>query len=190
MTINDSAVLLPGVGHVLTGVVGAAKPSLANLITFAGNTATPPTGFTSVGHTDLDQVFTFGQDGGDTTVKGSWQNKSLREIVTASAVDYLVFKALQVLDNDVLTLYYGGGNIAVANEFALPDAPTPQERAFMVVMLDGANPVALYARKASLRRESEIEVASDDFTKLPIRATLLKDGANPRAVWIADPLGA
>lgn len=190
MALTSGAVLLPGIGHVLTGTVGAAIPALSDLTAFAADTSVLPTGFSELGYTDLDQVLTFGQDGGDTTVKGSWQNKSLREITTVALVDFIVVKSIQLLDNAILSLYHGGGDATVSNEFKWPDASTPTEKALTLIMLDGTVPVALYANKVSIRRESEIEVSSDDFIKLPLRFTFLKNGSNPRAIWIADALGA
>lgn len=188
MSLDDSAVLLPGTGHFLIGNVAAAQPVLADLTAFAADTSDLPTGFTDLGHTDLDQILTFGQDGGDTTVKGSWQNKSLREIVTTETVDFISAKSLQ-LDNTVLSLYYGGGDATGTNTFEVPDSGTPTEKALCLIMLDGTTPVAIYASKVSIRRESEIEVASDDFTKFPLRFTFLKNASDPKLVWIGADLG-
>lgn len=190
MALNDDAVLLPGTGHVLTATVGATKPALADLTSFAADTTDLPTGFTDLGHTSIDDIITFGQDGGDSEVKGSWQNPSLREVVTAQAVDFFTIPSLQVLDNEVLTLYYGGGSIAVANEFQLPDSPVPQEKAVAVIFLDGVIPVCFYVPKASIRRDDAIDASTDDFMSLPLRFTLVKASGQPRAIWIADDLGA
>lgn len=191
MALDDAAVLLPGKAHIWTGTVGTAtKPTLAQLQTFAGDTATIPAGWADIGHTDLDDVLAFGQEGGETEVKGSWQNPSLRETTTAEAVDYYVIKSLQVLDNDALTLYFGGGDATVANEFALADTPAPQERAAVVVFLDGSTPLGFYTPKVSIRREDAIEVASDDWVKMPLRFTVVKASGQKKAIWIADKLGA
>lgn len=191
MALDDNAVLVPGKAHILIGTVGSTtKPTLAQLNTFAGDTSSVPAGLTDVGHTDLDDVLTFGQEGGETEVKGSWQNPSLRETTTAEAIDYYVIKSLQVLDNEALELYFGGGDDTVANEFALPDSPAPQERAACVVFLDGSTPLGFWTPKVSIRREDAIEVASDDFTKLPLRFTVVKASGEKKAIWIADKLGA
>lgn len=188
MALTDTAVVLPGTGHVLLGTTGATRPTLAQLEAFVAS-GTAITGFTDLGHTDLDDILTFGQDGGDSEVKGSWQNPQLREVVTEAAIDYLVIRALQLRDNTVLALYHGGGDVSVENEFAWPDVSTPQERAITIVMIDGDTPVALWAPKASIRREDSIEVSADEFAALPLRLTLLKQTGSPRAVWISDGLG-
>lgn len=190
MPTTDSAVMIAGTGYILTDdVATATKPTLAALTTFAADTSVPPAGWDILGHTSLQNVLAFGQEGGETEVKGSWQNKSLREIVTSEAVDYLTVNALQIKDNDVLSLYYGGGDATVADEFSLPDSGTPQERAMLVVFIDGAEPVGLFAPKASIRREGEISTPSDDFVELPLRFTLLKKTGAKKATWIAAGLG-
>jgi hypothetical protein len=189
MAQDDDAVHIAGTGYVFTATVGATKPTLANIATYL-SAGTLPTGFSELGHTDLEDVLAFGQDDGDSEVKGSWQNKSLREIITSEAIDYFVIKAMQVISNEVLTLYYGGGVTSVADEFGTPDAPAPQERAVLVVMVDGANTLAFYCPKVSIRREDAPEFATDEFTKLPLRFTILKASGVRKSYWMHADLGA
>lgn len=190
MALIDSAVLVPGQGHIWTGTVGTAvKPSLSDLTTFA-SAGTVPATWTDIGHTDSSDIWAPGQDGGDTDVKGSWQNPSLRQVVTSQTIDFFVVKSIQVLDNSVLSLYYGGGDATTANEFAVPDNPTAQEKACTVVFLDGSKPLALYCPKVSILRDDAIEAATDAFMALPLRFTILKYLTNPKSVWISDALGS
>lgn len=193
MPLDDDALVIPATGHYLTGATSATQPTYTQIGTFvstvlAGGTVTYPTGFTNLGHTDLDDILAFGQDDGDTEVKGSWQNKSLRELITSEAIDYFVAKAFQ-FDNETLTLYYGGGTISTAHEFALPDSPGTQERAVCIVLIDGTDWVAFYAQRSSVRREDAPEFATDDFGKFPLRFTILKKSGSPKAKWIGENLG-
>lgn len=190
MALTDNAVVIPGKGHFLTAATTATKPTLAQIVAFANNTTTTPTGFDHLGHSDIDEVLSFGQEGGETETKGSWQNPSLREATTSVPVDYLVAKSLQVRDNAILTLYYGGGNASVVNEFSLPDTSVPVEKSLLLVMVDAVGPLGLYIKRASIRREDAIEVASDDFVKLPLRFTFLQASGSPKATWIGQGLGA
>lgn len=191
MALTDGAVLVPGIGHIFTGTVGSAtKWALSDLTAFAANTATVPSGWVNLGHTSIDNVLVFGQDGGDTTVKGSWQNASLRTVITSQTIDSFVVKSLQVMDNTILTLYYGGGDVATANEFHWPDSPAAQNKAVTVVMLDGSTPIALWCPQASILRADAADIASDDFMDFPLKFTILKHSTDPRAVWIADLIGA
>ena len=192
MPQTDGAVVIPGVGYVWTGVVGTAtKPTVAELATFA-SAGTVPSGWTNIGHTDLDDILAPGQDGGDTEVKGSWQNPSLRTVITEASTDYFVIKSLQILDRTVLGLYYGsGGDNTVADEYGSPNAPAATELATTIVMLDGSNPpVAIYMAKASWLREDSMEFDSADFVKAPIRITALQYSTTRRIIWISDTIGA
>lgn len=191
MSLNDDAVLVPGKAHILYGVVGTATQiSQTDLTAFAADTTTAITGWTDAGHTDLDDVLAFGQDGGETDVKGSWQNASLRETTTSEAVDFFTVKSLQVIDNTVLSWYYGGGDATVAGEFSLPDSAAATEQAVTVIFLDGSTPLGFYCPKVSIRRDDAIEVASDDFMKLPLRFTILQASGSKKAKWIHGDLGA
>lgn len=179
---NSSATLLPSVGHLLLAETTASAPNAAAVDLFV-SAGTLPTGFTNVGHTDLDQVLVFGQEGGDTTVKGSWQASSLREITTP-VVEYFVVKSLQMIDTQILKLYYGGGT-AGSGKFDTPDSVGTTELSALLIMVDSSNGnIGLYVPKCSIRREGEIEFASDDFTKLPLRFTTLKKDATPKSTWL------
>lgn len=189
MPLTDTATVVAGFGHIWTGTVGTAtKPTLANLNTFV-SAGTVPATWTHFGHTDEEDPLAFGQDGGDSTVLRSWQTVSLRTS-TDPTTDYFTIKSLQLLDNAVLNLYYGGGDATVQNEFALPDSPAPVERAVAVVIIDGTTPACFYVPRASIIRDDAMEFAVDDKTKVPLRFTILQASGQKRAIWISDALGA
>lgn len=190
MALTDDAVLVPGVGHIFTNPTLGSKWTLAQLNTYQ-SAGTVPASWVELGHTDLDTIVTFAQDGGDTTTKGSWQNSALRTVITTATVDSFTVNAEQILDDDILTLYYGGGdNSTTAGEFALPDAPAATERAVMLVMLDGTTPLGFAVPKASILRADSATFASDDFAKFPLKFTLLQQSGMKRAYWINDALGS
>lgn len=188
MALTDSAVLVPGVGHIFTNTTTGSTWTLTQLTTYQ-SAGTIPAGWNELGHTDLDSIITFTADGGDTTNKGSWQNSSLRTVITTAAVDAFTVNAEQVIDDDVLKLYYGGGDDSVAGRFAWPDAPAAIERSVMLVMLDGTTPLGLSVQRASILRADVPTMASDDFIKLPLKFTVLKKSGSPRAEWIGTGLG-
>jgi hypothetical protein len=188
MARNDDAVLLPSTGAVLVGTVGSAtQPTYAQLVAFAANTSSPPAGWTDLGHTSVDDLPAFGQEGGDVTTKGSWQSTALRTS-TAAAVDYVDVTAIQI-DNNILEMFYGGGTYAEADAFSLPDAPGTENRALTVVYFDGTNGWAFYAYKTSVSRADSPSFASDDFAKWPLRFTVLKATGQERGKWIGPGLG-
>jgi hypothetical protein len=181
MALTDSAVLVPGVGHIFTTpFTSGATWTAAELATYA-SAGTVPTGVTwsELGHTDLDSVLAFAQDGGDTTTKGSWQNPSLQTVITTAVIDSFTVNAEQVLDKDILSLYYGGGTTA-SGRYAAPDAPAATERSTMLVFLAGTTPLGFSVQRASILRADVISVAPDDFMKLPLKFTILKASGKPR----------
>jgi hypothetical protein len=188
MALNDAAVLVPGVGHIYTNPASGVKWTAAQLATYV-SAGTVPSGFTELGHTDLDTILTWTADGGDTTTKGSWQNPSLRTVITSAAVDAITLNAEQVLDNDILTLFHGGGDDSVDGEFAWPDAPAAVERSAAILFLDGTDVLGLSLPKVSILRADVPSFAADDFMKLPLKFTILKDASLSRGYWLNATIG-
>jgi hypothetical protein len=191
MALNDDAVLTAAVGHVYTGGVGVAvAPTAAQLDTLdllAPEGWVTATGWTSVGHTSRNDMPEFGFEGGDTEVRGTWQNDKLREVVTEAAADYLILY-LHQFDEDAFALYYGPNAGTTAGEFAVSGNTNPSEKAFLVIIEDGDVRIGFTAAKASLRREEAIQLPVDDFASLPIRATFLKHASEPAFKWINEDL--
>lgn len=187
--LDDSAVMRPGTGHFLLRSPNTTSPSFADLEAFVADTTDLPTGTTDLGHTSLNDILSFEQDGGDSTVIGSWQKKSLKEIVTAEAVDYFTTTALQI-DNETLALYYGAGDATVANEWSAPESAGTTEKGVTIVMFDGSDWAAIDCAKVSIRREAGLAPDPEYFLGFPLRFTVLSPSAGKRLKWIAEGLGA
>lgn len=163
-----------------TGLVGTT-PALDVAITTSTN------GWKNVGHTSRDEMPEFGFDGGDAEVRGTWQNAALREVVTEQAADYLTL-FLHQFDRESFELYYGPDAAGTPGVFGVNGGVTTNERAFLVIIVDGQTRIGFYASKASVRRDDAISLPSDEFAALPIRATFLKLGANRLFDWISADL--
>jgi hypothetical protein len=139
----------------------------------------------NVGHTSRDDLPEWGLDGGDLETKGTWQNESLREVETKSTVDYLTFK-LHQFDSGAFELYYGKDALPTTpGVFGVAGGTTvPVEKALFIVIVDGQNKIGFHAHKASFRRDDSVEMASDEFAALPIRATLLRHNNEVKFSWI------
>src|SRR5690606_33400867 len=70
MALTDSAVVVPGTGHIYIAPVATAVPS---------DPSAPAAPWVEIGHTSRDEGLTITRSGGDSEVLGSWQNPSLRE---------------------------------------------------------------------------------------------------------------
>lgn len=190
MAQTDSAVLIPGTGAIWTGTVSSAtEPTLTQLQTYA-SAGTVPSGWTTIGHTSIDNLPTPDQEEGETTTKGSWQKSSLDVIIETAAIDVIDIAALQVLDNSVLQFYYGGGVTTGTDRFEWPASPSPVQKAVTILYIMSATRVAaLYLPKASLYRGGPLTVSRTEYLELPIRITRLDLTGAPPAVWIGDGLG-
>lgn len=164
------------------GLTGGTTPDV--VVT----TKTPVNGWGPIGHTSRNDMPEFGFDGGDAEVKGTWQNAKLRETVKELAADYLTL-FLHQFDTDSFELYYGP-DAAVGEEgvFGVDGEQHVNERAFLVVIVDGTEKVGFYAAKASVRRDDAIQMPVDDFAALPIRATFLKMPGRRLFDWINEKL--
>jgi len=147
-----------------------------------------PVAWVNVGHTSRGDLPEFGYDGGDTEVRGTWQNESLREVETSPIADYLTFK-LHQFDTQSLELYYGKDASPTAGVFGVGGGSVaPIEKALFILIVDGANKIGFHAHKASFRRDDAVEMATDEFAALPIKATFLRHNAEVKFSWINKDL--
>lgn len=184
MALDDVAVFTAAKGYIFTAPVGTTAPTPSAVDTF-----TPAAGFPSwnnIGHTSREDLPEFGFDGGESEVRGSWQNEALKSVTTEAAVDYVNF-TLHQFDEDALTLYYGVPNSSsTTGVFGVAGASTAAtERALLIIVVDGPTSIGFYAPKAAIRREEAIALATDEFSALPLRATFLKHLAMDLFQWIS-----
>lgn len=189
----DTALLTAGTAHVLltdfSGGSAGALPTYTQLSTFA-SAGTLPTNYVSLGHTSQDNLLTPGQDGGDVTTSGSWQKKVLKT-TQAPVVESFTIPSIQLLDNDVLNYYYGGGDATGTDKWVGPANPAPIEKRVVVVFIDDGTKVAgLWWPKASITRADAMTFALDKPTEIPLKFTRLDQTGQPPFVWINDQLGA
>ena len=150
--------------------------------------ATAPNGWSTLGHTSREDLPEFGFDGGDTEVRGTWQNENLREVVTNPIADYLTI-LLQQFDTQAFELYYGKDAAKAAGVFGVASGTaTPVEKALLIIIVDGDTKIGFYSPKASMRRDDSISLATDEFASLPVRATFLKYGTANKFEWINEDL--
>jgi len=192
-----------GVGNVL--VVGSTDPTdtladglnvtwvgakLGQTLTLTASTATvtavtAANGWVMTGHTSRDDLPEFGKDGGDTEVKGTWQNKALRETLSGDPrVDFVTVK-LEQFDKKNLELFYGPDAASTAGVFGVDGSFTPVEKAVLMVIVDGQASIGFHAPKASIRGDDSIDMSVDGFTGFPVRFTFLKMGARRLFDWIS-----
>lgn len=166
-----------------TGSISGSGSSLTG-----GTLAVVTSSWKNIGHTSRDDLPEFGFDGGDTEVKGTWQNESLREVVTDPVADYLTLM-LHQFDTESFELYYGANASTTPGVFGVANgSPAPIEKALLIIIVDGDSKIGFYSPKASLRRDDSISLSADEFASLPVRATFLKHLSTSKFDWIAQDL--
>jgi hypothetical protein len=179
VAVNDDATLVIGAGNYLTAPTGTAIPE---------DLLVPTSPWEAVGHTSLEDIFGISSEGGEPTVIGTLQNKSLRTKYSART-ETMTF-TLQQFDAAGLRLYYG------ANAPSLPDGlvgvpvdPEPTVCAFLVVFVDGENHFAFYAPKAEIYRADDMEFSdTESLAGLPLGVKPMVHNSNPWT-YAVTPLG-
>lgn len=174
-----------GEENVAVTVVSKLEPVT---VTVTSEVATAPNGWVNIGNTSRDDLPEFGFDGGDTEVRGTWQNESLREVVTEPIADYLTI-FLAEFDTESFEMYYGRNASKTPGVFGVSGGTqVPVETALFIIIVDGDTKIGFYAPKASVRRDDSIQLAVDEFAMLPVRATFLKYGSANKFEWISEKL--
>lgn len=175
--LGDEEVVAPDAGDADAGTTTKST-------TKSDPKAALPAAWSNIGHTSRGDLPEFGYEGGDTEVRGTWQNESLREIQTEPIADYLNM-FLHQFDVPTFELYYGKNGSSVDGVFGVAGGTVkPEERALLIIIVDGDVRIGFYAPKASIRRDDSITLGVDEFAALPVRATFLKDGTKNKYEWI------
>lgn len=150
------------------------------------STKTALNGWTMVGHTSREDLPELGFEGGDSEVKGTWQNAQLKEVQTEAPSDHCILKLVQI-DRSTFTLYYGQSSTpSVPGVFGVAGTPSPVEKALLIIIVDGDVNLGFSVPKASFKRDEAAEFATDDFAGFPVRATFLKYGTRDLYRWISE----
>ena len=175
----DSAVLIPGTGHMYTAPAETAMPA---------NLTAPASPWEDLGHTSRDDGLTITRDGGDSETIGTWQNPSLRE--RRDPTTFAITAFAHQVDNEVLQMYFGPGDISVAGQFGVTSSTATIERAMYIRIIDGTNEAGLYLPKVSISSDDDVEVDVEGFLAFPIRMTVLQVTGSNLMTWLGAELGA
>ncbi|WIM95770.1 hypothetical protein ACTOB_007900 [Actinoplanes oblitus] len=177
--INDAATLVIGSGNYFKAPTGTAFP--ADLLA-------PSSPWGNVGHTSLEDIFGVSSEGGEATVLGTLQNKSLRTKYSART-ETLTF-TLQQFDIDGLRLFYGANApLLPSGLLGVPAEPVPTECAFLIVFIDGSNHFGFYAPRAEVYRADDMSISdTESLAGLPLGVKPMVHGSNGWT-YAVTPLG-
>lgn len=154
---NNAAVGLADAGTVtpVTGVDSAAVQAYIDGLDlsaaqFSGNSVN----YDNLGLTAVDQNIQLTPEVTEGQTFDALQQSGVR--TSDDSVNWtLVVPALQVFDNRVLTLQFGGGDTTNAAEFRIPKTRTPQARSVFLVIADPIKRTAVHLPRATVSvRES------------------------------------
>lgn len=188
MAMQDDAVYLPAIGYIYKGDVGTEAPSVSELDDFPKD---PPSDWENMGHTSRDDLPSWGHDGGDPEVMGTWQKRNFRSVVTEAATEELTINVHQ-LTADNLEMFFGrgdGGDEPGEYSADAEDGQNP-EYALLIVIVDGKRKAAFWSPRCSFTRDGDLELDAEEFLTLPIKATLLEEEGMPFFKFIADSIGS
>lgn len=191
MTLDDGAVILPGRGYLfLHDTPGSTFPAVTQAALDALNleAATIGTGWKNFGHTSRENSVGLAKDGTEGETKGTWQRPNMRQ-TTPTTTWSLGIPALQI-DNTILGLYFGDGDISDPDAFhVLPNA-SPQEKGLYLVLVDGSNRAGIGLPKVSVTSDDAPEFDPENFTEFSIKATVLDQaGSSGLMSWFKAGLG-
>jgi hypothetical protein len=180
VAVSDAATLVINTGNYLTAAVDTPLPV---------DLRAPGIAWTNVGHTSLEDILTLSSEGGEATVLGTLQNKSLRTKFS-TRTESMTF-TLQQFDAAALKLYYGANAPTLADgSIGVPTDPEPTIKAFLAVFIDGDNEFAFYAPKAEIIRADDVELSdTESLAGLPLSVTPVVSGTNTWT-YAVTPLAA
>jgi len=143
MAKNDNSTLVVGSGNFYTAPTGTAMPGSLS--------SAPSDPWEEIGHTSLEDIFTFASEGGEATTLGTLQSKALRTTFAPRIESFNI--TLQQFDRKSLRLYYGANAEMLTNgTLAIPQSPSPTEVALLAIFVDGENRFGVYVPRCEIFR--------------------------------------
>lgn len=190
MTLSKDNLMIASKGYLLTGEPGIAhRPSVQELEAFAADTTNLPGGLEILGYTSRENLIAMSKDGGDSTVLGAWEAEQLETFVAERAVDYLDAQALE-FKNSVLELYYGGGDYSQPGYFEVPENAVSPHKSLCIVYLTRGQVRGQFFPETAVSGEDAMEHATDNWSTIPLRFTVLDPDVGARQTWIGRNVGA
>ena len=182
MGLYDNAVLAINTGNYFIAEPGTLPPT---------NLLSPGPEWKNIGHTSLEELLGVTSEGGEATVLGTLQSKSLRTSYSART-ESITFTAHQ-WDEDTLKLYFGRNMVATSQDsrfHGVPETPQPTKVAFLVVMVDGEENLAFWAQAAEIIRGDDMSLSdTESLAGLPLTVSPKKWGSNAWT-WAITPIAA
>lgn len=187
MALNDAAALAVDTGDYYLAPVGTTMPT---------DLRNPGAAWTKVGHSTLEDILSIESDGGDTTVLGTLQNKSLRTRRSPRQETFNI--SIHQFDELGQRLYYGANAQVIDGTITRPTDPRPTVTAFLATFIDGDQTYAFYIPRCEILGGDDLEFEdTESLVALPLAITPLQYQTNkylyrttilglPPELWTAE----
>jgi hypothetical protein len=167
MTADSSAIFVPGHGTLFVADDDAAFP--ANPLDAFSLTGTPPTGWSSLGHTSKDNLPAFATDGGDPTTLDTWLQDAVRTIYASKSWS-LTANSLQ-LDQDNLDLAFNG-QTDVDGGYIIAGTNNGLEKQAFLLAQDGTGKLGFWMPNTSVVLGDAPSIDPTKFFELPLSVAI------------------
>ena len=181
--LSNSSIQIAGIGHVYYAPVDTAAPDLY-AFTFGDGTTLSTDGWTWLGDTSSDNLIEFSKDGGDSTVKRTWDRANVRN--SRADTTYTVTINSVNMGQDTINLAFPGSTfVASDNAYDLQLAGSV-EKAILVVVEDGSLVSGFLFRRVDLSGDLPV-LSLEDFSEIALSGTLLKPPSGKTEVQFLPP---
>lgn len=178
-TLAEAAkgLIIPGIGHVFVNDVDAAEFSLANFK--FGDESTYGT-WKWIGDTSSENLIEFETDGGEVTIKRTWDRLSVRAIRAPENISCTINAV--AISGDLLALAYPGGVLSPdGTKYTVTAGGDTSQRALLVVMEDGSYASGFKFYNTDIKG-SFPSLDLEEFMEIPLATSILTSPSS-NALW-------
>ncbi len=158
-----------GTGNVYVAAVGTAAPAEVDEALDAA--------FAELGYTSEDgATFRFAMTSSELK---AWQSKTAIRKVVTDVVSEIEFELLQ-WEEQSLSLAFAGAAVVETSvgkkKLVIPESPTLPERALVLDIFDGVEPMRVHFAKATIEQTGDIVAKDDGLMGIPMKVSALGTG--------------
>lgn len=179
------ATIIPGQGWVYIADPDTPVPDLSK---FVPSDPTTVTGFESLGHTSADNTIALEKEGGEVTVRNSWDTPGLRSEL--SAVNWAAIVNALDFNQGTLALAFPNGEWdEETKSFGFGGNTGSSKKAVLIIMKDTVNGyAAIYFPNGSISIGEAPSIAIDAFFEIQLRVTALASSQTGDSIRFYPPV--
>lgn len=166
-------VIIPGRGAIFTAEPGTTPPDYHVITPYA-----PGTGWSSLGHTSVENNVSLSKDGGEATFYDSWWEAAIA--VTKSPTNWSVTVGALELSKDNFDLAFSGEleTKSITGGYLVPSDIKAVSKAMFVLAVQGEKRMGLYLPSVSISLGDAPAFDREALFELPLAASILSYEGN------------